>query len=477
MIRGARRRRHESLTRIGFSESVKEMDETVFPYISNTPEDVSKMLQEIGYGSVEDFLKQIPPAFRLSRLMNLPHATSEPELLREMLACSKRNACTDNYSYFLGAGAYNHYIPSVVSHLIGRSEFYTSYTPYQAEISQGNLQAIYEFQSLICILTDMEVANASMYDGASALAEAILMAARIKEKNLILIPAILHPEYKEVVRTYTRSFGLEIKEFAYTKNGTSDFTDFERLISDSCSAVVMQNPNFFGCLEDMAPFIDLAHKQGALAIGLVLEPVSLGILKPPGSFGADIVVGEAQGFGNFLSYGGPYVGFFATRKEFVREMPGRLVGQSRDKQGRRGFCLTLATREQHIRRNKATSNICTNENLCALATTIYLSTLGPKGLSHLANLNLQRAEYAKDRISQLPGYSLKYAAATFNEFVVTMPKEMNLINKVLLEHGIVGGIELKRFFPEMADEMLFCVTEMNDRQDIDRLVAILSNVS
>ncbi|MBI4595616.1 MAG: aminomethyl-transferring glycine dehydrogenase subunit GcvPA [Candidatus Tectomicrobia bacterium] len=452
------------------------MDEKAFPYISNTADDVGRMLQEIGSSSVEDFLKHIPSAFRLFKPLNLPQATSEPELLREMLACSRKNASAENYDYFLGAGAYHHYVPSVVSHLIGRSEFYTSYTPYQAEISQGNLQAIYEYQSLICALTDMEVANASMYEGASALAEAVLMASRINEKKGVLLPASLHSEYKQVVQTYARSSGLELREFACGNDGTNDFSDFERLISGSCSSVVLQNPNFFGCIENVAPFIDLAHKMGALAIGLILEPVSLGILKPPGTLGADIVVGEAQGFGNFLNYGGPYLGFFATREEFVREMPGRLVGQTQDKQGRRGFCLTLATREQHIRRKKATSNICTNENLCALAATVYLSTLGPKGLSHLAHLNLQRTEYAKGRISQLPGYSLKYSAPTFNEFVVTLPEDVDIISKVLLENGIVGGLELKRFFPKMTRDMMFCVTEMNDKQDIDRLVEVLSRI-
>lgn len=449
------------------------MEEKAFPYIPNTTDDIGRMLRDIGCSSIEDLLQCIPSKYRLSELLKIPEAVSEPDLISEMLGFSRKNASTEEFSYFLGAGAYNHYIPSIVSQLIGRSEFYTSYTPYQAEISQGNLQAVYEFQSLICALTDMEVANASMYDGASALAEAVMMAARINGKNQVLVSQSIHPEYRQVLKTYISNLGIEIKDVPYSGLGTLDINEFEGLLSDKCSSVVIQNPNFFGCMEDMAPFSELAHKNEALVIALVLEPVSLGILNPPGALGADLVVGEAQGLGNPLSYGGPYVGFFASREKFVREMPGRLVGMTRDKQGRRGYCLTLATREQHIRRGKATSNICTNEALCALATTIYLSALGRRGLQYLSKLNFHRTEYAKAKLMELPGYSLKFTAPTFNEFVLTLPCDVNAINRHLFENGIIGGLGLKRFFPEMEREMLFCVTEMNNKQAIDRLVEVL----
>lgn len=451
------------------------MEEKSFPYIPNTVDDTERMLREIGCGSLEDLLKSIPAEFRLSRSLELPGALSEPDLVNEMLGFSRKNASNEAYSYFLGAGAYHHYIPSIVSQLIGRSEFYTSYTPYQAEISQGNLQAVYEFQSLICALTDMEVANASMYDGASALAEAVLMAERITGKRRVLVPAAIHPEYKQVVATYTGNMGMEIIEYPFSKLGTSDIGKFEQLISDSYSCVVIQNPNFLGCIEDMAPLVDLAHKNGALAVGLVVEPISLGILNPPGALEADIVVGEAQGLGNPLSYGGPYVGFFATKEEFVREMPGRLVGMTQDRQGRRGYCLTLATREQHIRRGKATSNICTNEALCALASTIYLVALGRRGFQYLSKLNFQRAEYLKARLRELPGYSLKYPGPTFNEFVLTLPGDVAGLSQYLWENDIIGGLELRKFFPHMEHEMLMCVTEMNNRHDIDRLLEVLSS--
>jgi glycine dehydrogenase subunit 1 len=355
-----------------------------------------------------------------------------------------------------------------------RSEFYTAYTPYQPELSQGTLQAIYEYQTLICQLTGMEVANASMYDGSSGLAEAILMAHRINGRREVVMPLAVHPEYRAVCRTYVRKLGLHLHEVPYTDHGATDRKQVKAALSDRTSAVVIQSPNFFGVLESLDELAEAAHSAGALLIVAVAEPVSFGIVRSPGEYGADIVAGEGQAFGNHLNFGGPYLGFFASKEAYVRSMPGRLVGQTTDKAGRPGYVLTLSTREQHIRREKATSNICTNEGLCALAATVHLSLLGRAGLRELALLNLRKAAYAKEALSTLRTCELRFAGPTFNEFVVRVkgrtPAQMN---RALLAKRIIGGLELGRFYPELSDCLLICVTEQNSREEIDALCKII----
>lgn len=428
------------------------------------------MLDAIGVRSSEELFADIPSKLRLKRGLNLAPPMSETGLRRHMKGLADKNADVEHYSSFLGAGAYNHFIPAAVSHLVFRSEFYTAYTPYQPELSQGTLQAIYEYQTLICQLTGMEVANASMYDGSSALAEAILMAHRINGRLEVVLPLAVHPEYRTVCHTYVSKLGLQLDEVPYTDQGATDLKKVGAAISDRTCAVVIQSPNFFGVLESLDELAETAHKAGALLIVAVAEPVSFGIVRSPGESGADIVVGEGQAFGNHLNFGGPYLGFFASKEAYLRNMPGRLVGQTTDKAGRPGYVLTLATREQHIRREKATSNICTNEGLCALAATVHLSLLGRAGLRELALLNLRKAAYAKEAISALRSCELRFAGPTFNEFVVRVtrgtPAQMN---RGLLARRIIGGVELGRFYPELSDCLLICVTEQNSREEIDAL--------
>jgi len=446
-------------------------------YIPNTQKDCQDMLSTIGVESVDELFADIPESIRLQRELDLPALHSEMEVIRKLRSLSEMNASVDEYVSFLGAGAYNHFVPSVVKHLITRGEFATAYTPYQPEIAQGTLQAIFEFQTLVCQLTDMDVANASMYDGASALAEAIIMGQRINKRSEVLIAKALHPEYRQVVNTYTRQLGIAMHEIGLTKEGKTDIEAVRSRISEHTSSIVVQYPNFFGIIEDLALLSDLTHAHGALLIVTIPEPVSLGLLAPPGKFGADIVVGEAQAFGNHLNYGGPYVGFFAIKTDpkgkVVRMMPGRLAGETKDTEGRRGFVLTLSTREQHIKREKATSNICTNEALCALACNICLSTLGKQGIKELALQNFQKTEYAKKAISELQGYELLFSSPTFNEFAVKTTVSVDLINQKLLEQKIIGGLNLNAYYPEFDEAMLLCVSEQNSKEDIDTLVNLL----
>jgi glycine dehydrogenase subunit 1 len=359
----------------------------------------------------------------------------------------------------------------VVDHLLRRSEFYTAYTPYQPEISQGTLQAIFEFQTLICQLTGMDVANASVYDGASAVAEAVLMAYRLKGRKRFLISRAVHPDSQRVTQTYTHPQGFSLESIAYAMDGTTDLKALEKAISGEVSAVVLQHPNFFGILEDVDKAAGIAHSHGALLIVATQEPLALALLQAPGHLGADMAVGEGQSFGNGLNFGGPYVGFFASKEAYLRAMPGRLVGETLDREGRRGFVLAVATREQHIRREKATSNICTNQALCALASLIYMTTFGKQGLRDLAEMNLSKAEYAKKRL-QTAG-SLRFSAPTFNEFVLTLKEDPARVLPDLLDEGLIGGLALKKFYPEMIHEILVCVTEKNSREEIDRLTAAL----
>ncbi len=450
-------------------------------YVPHTDADVRAMLAAIGVERVADLFADVPERVRFPDIV-LPAPLSEMEILRELREMSTANAAAGELVTFLGAGAYNHYVPSVVGHVVGRSEFYTAYTPYQPEISQGTLQAIFEYQSMICALTGTEVSNASHYDGATALAEAVIMAlnvARLRRKKVVVSPHI-HPEYRATVRTYTQSMGLTLA--GDEDSGLTDVADsletLSGLVDGDTACVLVQNPDFFGRLASpsaLQALADACHAHKSLLV-VVVDPISLGLFKPPGEYGADVVVGEGQALGNALNFGGPYLGFFACRQKYVRKMAGRLAGQTVDTEGRRGFVLTLSTREQHIRRERATSNICTNEALVALAAAVYLAALGRSGLARVAEMCYHKAHYAARLIDQLDGFSLVDDAPFFKEFVVKCPQPVADINDALLEWGIIGGYDLGRAFPGLDDHALLCVTEMNSREDIEELVAVLEEV-
>lgn len=432
------------------------------------------MLRQIGLSSAAELFHSIPEDLRLRGHLRTPAALSEIELLAGFERLAEQNRAARRSS-FLGAGAYSHYIPTVVDAIISRSEFFTAYTPYQPEISQGTLQVIFEFQTLVCQLTGMDVANASMYDGSTALAEAVLMAERVTRRSRIIAAGAVHPEYLDVVQTYVQHAGIDLEHAEF--DAVSGQTAADRLpgLDDQTAAVIVQSPNFFGCIEDLQALAVTVHQAGALLIVAITEPISLGLLQPPGNCGADIVVAEGQSFGVPLSFGGPYVGLFATREKYARQIPGRLVGEAYDKQGRRGFVLTLATREQHIRREKATSNICTNEGLIALAATVYLETMGRRGLQEVAMQCAQKAAYAAKRIDALDGFSLPFSAPCFNEFVVRGPIAAEaLLAHLALDQNIDGGLALSRYFGDRPNEFLVCVTETNSREQIDQLIAGLT---
>jgi glycine cleavage system P protein (glycine dehydrogenase) subunit 1 len=441
-------------------------------YIPNSPDERHAMLADIGVERIEDLFDQIPEQLRLNEPVGVGDPISEPELLEYFRALASRNG-TDYHS-FLGAGAYSHYIPVIIDSLISRAEFFTAYTPYQPELSQGTLQYTFEFQTMICQLTGMEVANASLYDGSTAVAEAVLMAHRVTRRNRFVIAGTLHPHYREVISAYTKHLGLKIDIAAHGEAGKLDPASLG--IDDSTAALVVQSPNFFGSIEDLQKLADAAHEAGALFIVAVTEPMSFGVLKPPGACGADIVAGETQSFGIPLSYGGPYCGMFATLEKHVRQMPGRLVGEAYDEQGRRGYVLTLSTREQHIRREKATSNICTNQGLFALMATVYLATMGKRGVQEVAQQNLQKAHYAALQISKLEGFDLLFTSPFFNEFVVRTPRPASEVTDRLLEQKIIGGVTLERYYPGMRDSLLVCVTETTRKTDIDNLVEALGRI-
>jgi glycine dehydrogenase subunit 1 len=443
-------------------------------YIPNTDADREAMLAAIGLTSIEDLFSSIPEDLRLQRPLNIPKALAEQEMLRHMRGLASHNANVEDYASFLGAGAYHHFIPSIVPVLTSRGEFMTAYTPYQPEMAQGTLQALYEYQTLVCQLTDLEVANASLYDGSSGVAEAVLMARRLTQRDEVLISQAVHPEYRAVLQTYLQNLGMAVHEIAVDETGQTPLSRVRAELSGQTACVVVQSPNFFGVIEDLTGFAEVVHTEKSLLVQAVAEPVSLGLLKPPGAWGVDIAVGEGQAFGNSLSYGGPYLGFFATRDQYVRQMPGRLTGETVDTEGRRGYVLTLSTREQHIRREKATSNICTNEGLCALAATIHLCTLGKVGLRQLARLNLQRAAYTRQQLAAIPGCHLPCSGPTFNEFVLETPKAARDILTQLMDQRLIPGLDLGRFYPDRARQLLLCVTEMNSRDDIDRLCTALA---
>jgi len=428
------------------------------------------MLEAIGLRSAEELFDSIPQDLRLQRPLNTPAALSEIELLDQFEQMATRNPAAKRIS-FMGGGAYSHYIPTIVDHILQRSEFFTAYTPYQPEISQGTLQTIFEFQTLVCQLTGMEVANASMYDGSTALAEAVLMAERVTKRSKAIASTSAHPQYLEVVRTYVQHAGIHLEVVPFDERTGQSWKLLAEAVDNETAALVVQSPNFFGCVEDVSALADAAHAKGALLVVVITEAMSLGLLKSPGACGADIVVAEGQSFGVPLSFGGPYLGLFATREKYARQIPGRLVGEAYDKQGRRGFVLTLATREQHIRREKATSNICTNEGLIALAATVYLETMGRRGVQEAAHQCAQKAAYAARAIAKVKGYSLPFSGPCFNEFVVRGPiKSVELLSRLGKEKGIDAGIALSQFMPDRPNDFVVCVTETNSRAQIDALV-------
>ncbi|MBM4055265.1 MAG: aminomethyl-transferring glycine dehydrogenase subunit GcvPA [Planctomycetes bacterium] len=439
-------------------------------YIPNTEADKKKMFEAMGISSLEDLLKEIPETLRKFSL-TLPQGLSEPQVLQALKDLSKKNKTTEEYNSFLGAGAYEHFVPSVVNHLASRSEFYTCYTPYQPEVSQGTLQAIYEFQTLMCELTAMDVANASMYDGSTALAEAALLSIRHKGKNKIVCSRAIHPEYRQVLKTYLGGFNTEIVEID-SPEGTTDIRQLEESLADTTAAVLVQSPNFFGCIEDMQEISEIVHKHDALFVACV-NPLSLGILIPPGEYNADIAVGEGQVLGNYLNYGGPYLGFFTVKDELLRKLPGRIAGETIDKAGRRCFVLTLQPREQHIRREKATSNICTNQALLALRACIYLCALGKKGIAEIGNLNIQKSHYAYESLCNLDIFTPVFHRPFFNEFVLKTKNGVSVdaIIKHMQQKGINCGIDISHYYTELKNCMLLCVTETKTKESIDRLVS------
>ncbi len=436
-------------------------------YLPKSEAERKGMLDSMGLESIEELFRCIPEKMRLRERLDLPQALSEFELIDYFRARAEENAA--GYVRFLGAGAYHHFRPVVVDAMISRGEFLTAYTPYQAEVSQGTLQAIFEFQTLICQLTGQEVANASMYDGSTALPEAVMMAIRLTRRSRVLLAHSVHPEYRQVFGTYAQSLNLDIQSLTIEESGQISAAQLEEKLNDETAAVIIQSPNFFGVIEDVAGAARVAHGRGALLIVVITEPVSLGLLRPPAE--ADIVGIEGQSFGLPVSYGGPYLGVIATKEKNVRQLPGRLAGMAYDGEGRRGFVLTLATREQHIRREKATSNICTNQALCALAATVHLCVLGKQGLREMAEQNLAKAYYAAAELAKLPGVTLRFPAPFFNEFVVDLPQNSAGVLRKLLEKKIIGGLALERFYPEMKKSLLVCVTETASRTEIDQLVA------
>ena len=441
-------------------------------YLPNTAQNQRAMLETIGAAAVEDLLVRIPAGARLARPLALPPALAEPDLVRHLRELAGRNADADGHVCFLGAGSYDHYVPSPINHMILRGEFLTAYTPYQPEASQGTLRTIYEYQTMIAELTGMDVANASIYDGASSLAEAALMSHAINGRREIALAGGLNPLYRRVVETYVGGPGLKLREVP-SPDGVVDLDAARRVVGAKTAALVVQSPNFYGCLEDVAEAGEIAHAAGALLV-VVSDPVNLGVLEAPGRLGADIVVGEGQGLGVPLGFGGPYLGVFAAKNEFVRRMPGRLVGATVDVDGSRGFALTLQTREQHIRRAKATSNICTNVALCALMATIYLATLGKQGLVQVGELSTAKAHYAAERLSAVPGVSLRFARPFFKEFALRLPKAPDRVAARLARQRILAGLPLKTFDRKLGDCLLVAVTEKRTKDEIDAFADALA---
>jgi glycine dehydrogenase subunit 1 len=445
-----------------------------FRYLPMTDTDRKEMMQEIGIKSVDELFSDIPEKVRFNGELKIEKELNEVELSRYMMGLANKNANSLEYSSFLGAGAYEHYIPSVVDHVISRSEFYTAYTPYQPEISQGELQAIFEFQTMICELTGMDVANASMYDGPTALAEAAAMAFGVGKANKVVVSKAVHPEARSILHTYAKGLGIEVVELEVVQ-GVTDLTALENAVDDNTAAVIVQHPNFFGNLEDLAKVEQLTHAQKALMI-VSSNPVALGTLQPPGAFGADVVVGDAQPFGIPTSYGGPHCGYFAVSTKLMRKIPGRIIGQTTDDNGKRGFVLTLQAREQHIRREKATSNICSNQALLAIAASVAMTALGKKGVQEMALLNIQKAHYAKKQLGSIKGIEMAFDQPFFNEFAIKLKKPVKEVNQKLLAKGIIGGYELGLDYPELDQVMLVAVTEIKSKNEIDQFAQALEGI-
>jgi glycine dehydrogenase subunit 1 len=445
-------------------------------YIPNTDQDARRMLEAIGVPSIDALFEPVPEAVRLQRELDLPPALSEPDLTAHLGALAGQNADSSKIASFLGAGAYRHFAPSFIDQLLLRSEFYTAYTPYQPEIAQGTLQAIFEFQTMVAQLMGTDLANASMYDGSTAMTEAAMMACRMTRRDRVVVGRNVHPHYREVLVTYAQNLGLTIVEVGYGPDATIDRGQVADASKDA-AAVIFQYPNFFGVIEDPRPIVELAKSAGAMSVAVVTEPVAMGLLTPPGSLGVDIVAAELQAFGVPVGFGGPYCGAIAASERCMRQMPGRFVGVTTDTEGRPGFVLTLATREQHIRREKATSNICTNSGLMALAATMFMAAYGKEGLPELARLNFDKAHYAQAEISRVAkarGARLRFAAPFFNEFVVGGLGDAAAVQKRLLGQSLIAGVPLGRYYPELNDSLLVCATELNRAEDIDRLAAALA---
>ncbi|MGC2163980.1 MAG: aminomethyl-transferring glycine dehydrogenase subunit GcvPA [Silvibacterium sp.] len=441
-------------------------------YLPKSDAERAAMLREIGAASIDDLFSAIPEEYRLKRDLSVPRQMGESEIIDYFKAAAEKNA--QAYTSFLGAGAYHHYRPVIIDSLVQRGEFLTSYTPYQAEITQGTLQAIFEFQTMICELTGMDIANASMYDGSTGAAEAVMMAVRITGRDGVLVARTVHPEYREVMHTYAQHQGHEAREVEYGPDGRIDLAALDAAVTDQTACVLVQSPNFFGIVEDIPAIADIAHKKGALLIVSIAEAVSLGIVRPPVE--ADIVSMEAQSFGVALSYGGPYCGVLAAREKYLRQMPGRLVGETKDTEGRRGFVLTLSTREQHIRREKATSNICTNQALVALMATIFMTVYGKQGIRELAMHNLAKAKYAAGTLG-MHGKLLFAKTPRFHEFVLQTEETPSRMNARLMEKKIIGGLDLRKWYPELGNATLWCATELTTKAQIDTAAAIVAEIS
>jgi glycine dehydrogenase subunit 1 len=443
-------------------------------YLPHSPAERAEMLAAIGVGNVADLFADIPAGLRLAEL-NLPEGLSELELQDHLRLVSRRNISIKTMRSFLGAGIYHHYIPSVVDTIISRGEFLTAYTPYQPEIAQGTLQVIYEFQTMICELTGMDVANASLYDGPTAVAEGAFLACRTTKRNTIVMPSTVHPETRQVMRTYASGPELAVVEVG-NKDGSIDLDALSSVLTTDVACVVVQQPNFFGSLEDAARIAEMAHAVGAMVVAYV-EPVSLGLLQAPGTWGADIAVGDGQPFGIPPQFGGPSVGFIACREKFIRQMPGRVAGMTTDADGKVAYTLTLQTREQHIRREKATSNICSNQALCALAVTVYLTCLGPQGVQEVAEIGVRRAHALADKLARVPGCRLAFKSPYFNEFVLKCEAPVEDVLTGLRKRGILGGVPLGTWYPELSDCILVAVTETNSPDDLDAYAAALAEVA
>ncbi|WP_139489394.1 aminomethyl-transferring glycine dehydrogenase subunit GcvPA [Brevibacillus dissolubilis] len=446
-----------------------------YRYLPQTDQDKREMFEALGINSIEELFTDIPKEVRFPRELNISEALNEVDHVRYFSALSNKNANFTTHVNFLGAGAYQHYIPSTVNHMLLRGEFFTAYTPYQPEISQGELQAIFEFQTMVCEMTGMEVANSSMYDGATSTAEAAMMAAGHTNKARVVVSGAVHPEYRDVLTTYAAGQSVEVVTVGYTQAGVTDLAALEASVTDGTGAVIVQYPNFFGSIEDLAAIKKIAADKGALFI-VASNPVALGVLEAPGKLGADIVTGDMQPFGIPVSFGGPHCGYFATTSKLMRKMPGRIVGQTKDEEGKRGFVLTLQAREQHIRREKATSNICSNQALLALAASVTMTALGKQGVQEMAMMNLQKAHYAKQALANTAGLEVVFNSPTFNEFVVKLPKPVKDVNTALLNAGIIGGYDLGLDYPELANHMLIAVTELRTKAEIDTLAQELEAI-